>query len=273
VIRLAVRVRREQAELVLAELLELAPGGVEEVDVGADVIEYAVYGAPGELPALPDLEASAGGALVEVVTTEIADDWSQRWREFHRPVVIGDRLTVRPPWEPSGTSSIDLVIDPGQAFGTGAHATTKLCLEMLVGLPEPGGAFVDLGCGSGVLAIAAARLGYAPVLALDNDRASVRATAENAAANAVELDVRRFDLRSEDVPAAATITANLLGPLLRAWAPRLAASPARVPARLIASGLLVAEADAIAEAFAAAGLSETDRRESGEWGALLLVRE
>ena len=131
---------------------------------------------PGELPALPDLVASAGGALVEVVTTEIADDWLQRWREFHRPVVIGDRLTVRPPWEPAGTSSIDLVIDPGQAFGTGAHATTRLCLEMLLELPAPGGSFVDLGCGSGVLAIAAARLGYAPVLALDNDPASVQAT-------------------------------------------------------------------------------------------------
>jgi ribosomal protein L11 methyltransferase len=269
VIRLAVRVRREQAELVLAELLELAPGGVEEVDIGADVVEYAVYGAPGELPALPDLEASAGGALVEVVTTEIADDWSQRWREFHRPVVIGDRLTVRPPWEPTGTSSIDLVIDPGQAFGTGAHATTRLCLEILVGLSsESRGSFVDLGCGSGVLAIAAARLGYAPVLAVDNDPTSVAATAENAAANGVEVEVRRFDLRTEDVPAADTVTANLLGPLLRAWAPRLAA----VPRRLIASGLLVAEADGIAEAFATAGLREADRRESGEWAALLLER-
>jgi ribosomal protein L11 methyltransferase len=272
VIRLAVRVRRDQAELVLAELLELAPGGVEEVDIGADVVEYAVYGAPGELPALPDLEASAGGALVEVVTTEIADDWSERWREFHRPVVIGDRLTVRPPWEPPGTTSIDLVIDPGQAFGTGAHATTRLCLELLLGLRDPGGAFVDLGCGSGVLAIAAARLGYAPVLALDNDPASVAATAENAAANGVSLEVRRFDLRSEDVPAAGTMTANLLGPLLRAWAPRLGEPGAAVARRLIASGLLVVEADGIAEAFAAAGLRETDRRVSGEWGALLLER-
>jgi ribosomal protein L11 methyltransferase len=183
-------------------------------------------------------------------------------------VVIGDRLTVRPPWEPPGTSSIDLVIDPGQAFGTGAHATTRLCLELLLELPEPGGGFVDLGCGSGVLAIAAARLGYSPVLALDNDPASVAATAENAAVNGVSVEVRRFDLRSEDVPAADTVAANLLGPLLRAWAPRLAA----VPRRLIASGLLVAEADGIAEGFAVAGLREVDRRESGEWGALLLER-
>src|SRR4030081_1802827 len=96
-LRLAIRVRREQAELVLAELLELAPGGVEEAPAGEDLIEYAVYGAPGELPALPDLRAAAGGALVEVSTEEIADDWAERWRQFHRPLVLDGRLTVRPP--------------------------------------------------------------------------------------------------------------------------------------------------------------------------------
>src|SRR5436305_4664965 len=102
-LRLAVRVRREDAELVLAELLELAPSGVEEVSMdGGEVVEYAVYGPPGELPALPDLRAAAGGALVEISTSEIADDWSERWRSFHRPLVLPRRLTVRPPWEPPG---------------------------------------------------------------------------------------------------------------------------------------------------------------------------
>ena len=83
-LRLAVRVRRAEAELVLAELLELAPSGVEEVDIDVDTVEYAVYGPPGELPELPDLQAAAGGALVDVTTTEVADDWADRWREFHR---------------------------------------------------------------------------------------------------------------------------------------------------------------------------------------------
>ena len=101
-VRLAVRVAREQSEIVLAELLELAPGGVEEVDVDGGVVEYAVYGPPGELPALPDLRAAAGSALVEVITTEVADDWADRWREFHRPLVLAPRLTVRPPWSPPG---------------------------------------------------------------------------------------------------------------------------------------------------------------------------
>jgi ribosomal protein L11 methyltransferase len=97
VIRLAVRVRRADAELVLAELLELAPGGVEESEDG-DVVEYAVYGPPGELPELPDLRAAAGEALVEIRTREVADDWPERWRAFHQPITVGDRLHVRPPW-------------------------------------------------------------------------------------------------------------------------------------------------------------------------------
>ena len=158
-IRLAVRVRRADAELVLAELLELAPGGVEEGEDG-DVVEYAVYGAPGELPELPDLEAAAGDSLVEVRTQEIPDDWPERWKRFHQPIDVGGRLYVRPPWGQSppaaGDSLLDVVIDPGQAFGTGSHHTTRLCLELLLEL-EPGGALVDLGCGSGVLAIAAPR--------------------------------------------------------------------------------------------------------------------
>ena len=126
-----------KAELVLAELLELAPSGVEEVELEDGSIEYAVYGAPGELPALPALRAAAGGAWSSR-TEEVADDWSERWREFHRPLVLEGRLTVRPPWEPPAKTPLDVVIDPGQAFGTGAHATTRLCLELLLGLAERG---------------------------------------------------------------------------------------------------------------------------------------
>jgi ribosomal protein L11 methyltransferase len=109
------------------------------------------------------------------------------------------------------------------------------------------------------------------VVALDNDSASVEATVANARVNEVEIEVRRFDLRTEDVPRAGTIAANLLGPLLRALAPRLGAAGA-LPGRLIASGLLAHEADGIADAFGVVGLRETTRRESGEWAALLLER-
>jgi ribosomal protein L11 methyltransferase len=266
VIRLAVRVRREQAELVLAELLDLAPGGVEEREDG-DVIEYAVYGAPGELPELPALRAAAGEALVEVASTEIADDWDERWKAFHAPVEIGS-LRVRPPWEPATPGTIDLVIDPAQAFGTGAHATTRLCLELLLGL-EPDGALVDVGCGSGVLAIAAARLGFAPVLGIDHDREAVRATIDNAAANGVAIDARRHDLLHDGpAPSVPTVLANLLRPLLlRIAADGFAGPP---PDTLIASGLLAHEGDEVAEAFARHGLREAERRRDGDWLALLL---
>ena len=253
-LRLAVRVARSEAELVLAELLELAPSGVEEVALGDELVEYAVYGPPGELPTLPDLRAAAGGALVEVSTREIADDWAERWRAFHRPLVLPGRLTVRPPWEPPGDEPIDLVIEPGQAFGTGAHATTRLCLELLLsGVVPVTGSLLDLGCGSGVLAIAAARLGFAPVLAVDFDPAAIEATAANAQVNGVELDVRRFDLREADPPAADTVSRQPARPAaavttrpgsraprsvsspVACWQPSATASPARSPPSASAS--------------------------------------
>ena len=272
-IRLALRVSRADAEIALAALLELAPAGVEEIDHGGATIEYAVYGAPGELPALPDLRAAAGTALVDITTTEIADDWASRWRDFHRPLTIGRRLHVRPPWTAPATDPglLEIVVDPGQAFGTGAHDTTRMCLEALLEL-TPGGGLMDLGCGSGVLAIAAAKLGWSPVTAVDHEHASVAATRENAAVNGVEVLARRADLlRDGPVPVAPTVVANLLRPLL-AHVARVGfdGEPPRV---LVASGLLHGEADEIAAVFGAHGLGERERRRGGEWAAITLVRD
>ena len=269
-IRLAVRVARADADAVLAELLELAPAGLEEREAEGDAVEFVLYGAPGELPDVGEVRAAAGAALVEVSTSEIPDDWSERWKAFHRPVDVAwrfKRLRVRPPWEPPLVGEgIDLVIDPGQAFGTGAHHTTRLCLELLLEL-EPSGALADWGCGTGVLAIAASRLGWAPVLACDWEAASVEATAENARVNgAPAIAVSRTDLRREEGPWAPTVLANLVRPLLL----EIAAAMTRPPERLIASGLLREEADEVAAAFARHGLRERDRRHGGEWAALRL---
>lgn len=269
-IRLALRVARAEAELVLAELVELAPGGVEEVDVSRDLVEYAVYGAPGELPALPDLRAAAGGALVEVRTTEVGDDWATRWREFHRPLRVGG-LLVRAPWHDAAREGEEIVIDPGQAFGTGAHPTTRLCLELLSEL-APIGPLVDAGCGSGVLAIAACKLGFAPVTALDHDPLAVEATRANAAVNGVALESRRWDLRHEALPPAPTVAANLLRPLLLELA-RSLPSLSEPPEVLVAGGLLAHEGDEVAAAFAPAGLREARRLEGDGWVALELRRD
>jgi ribosomal protein L11 methyltransferase len=159
----------------------------------------------------------------------------------------------------------EVVIDPGQAFGTGTHPTTRMALELLLEL-EPRGSIADLGCGSGVLSIAGAKLGFGPVTALDSDRAAVTATLANARDNGVVLDrVERFDLRREPAPGADVVVANLMRPLLLRVA-RLLPEPPRF---LIASGLLETEADEVAAAFGP-GLRERRRLTDKGWAALLL---
>jgi ribosomal protein L11 methyltransferase len=269
-IRLAIRCRPEQAERVLAELVELVPGGVEEEE-GDGWVEYAVYGPPGELPAVPEFEAVAGDGLVEISSTEIPDDWADRWRDFHEPVVVADgRMVVRPSWEgdAGAAADVDIEIDPGQAFGTGGHHTTRLCLELMLELADAGearGPLVDLGTGSGVLAIAAAKLGWSPVSGYDSEQASIDAAAANAEINTVQLELERMNLRERPAPVAATVVANLTAPLLEAVAARLESAPDT----LVCSGLLATEIDRVTQAVAGAGLVVESQRRGGDWAALL----
>jgi ribosomal protein L11 methyltransferase len=255
---------------VLADLLELVPGGVEE-ERGGEWVEFAIYGPPGELPALPALEATAGEDLIEISSTEIPDDWADRWRDFHEPVsVSGGRLVVRPSWEEDAGAGaeIDIRIDPGQAFGTGAHATTGMCLELLLELADRGaaqGALADLGTGSGVLAIAAAKLGWSPVIGCDSEQAAVEAAADNAAANGVTLDLARLNVRDEDPPRAPTVVANLTASLLELVAGKLA----EPPRTLVCSGLLESQRGRVGAALEAAGLRVVEQRSRGDWAALL----
>ncbi len=263
---------------MLAALLELAPAGVEQVD-GEEFVEFGLYGAPGELPALGEGAAEVGGVTVTVRGEQVADDWAERWRRFHRPVLVAGRLYVRPPWEqPALRPGIEeVVIDPGQAFGTGTHPTTEACLELLVelagGAHHPRrrrrlGSLADLGCGSGVLAIAAARLGFGPVVAVDADLAALDATERNARDNGVALEgVERVNLRDDDPPRADVIVANLMRPLLLRLAPRLLARP---PRAAIVSGLLDEEADEVVAAFAHV-LAEERRISRRGWSTVLLT--
>ena len=266
-IRLAVRAPADAAELVLGALLELAPAGMEQRD-GPGYVEYGIYGAPGELPALPAGRAEVGGVAVTVRADEVPGDWAERWRRFHAPVLVGGRVYVRPPWdEPAVRPGVaEVVIDPGQAFGTGAHATTRMCLELLLAL-EPRGSLADLGCGSGVLAIAAAKLGFAPVVAVDVDRDAVTTTRRNARVNAVELArIERRDLRREPAPEADVVVANLTRPLLLGLAARMRMAPKA----MVVSGVLSEEADEVVRALAP--LAEARRLEGAGWSALLLTQ-
>lgn len=277
-IRLAVRCTPEQAELVLAELTVLAPGGVEE-KAGEGYVEYAIYGAEGELPDLGEIRAVSGDGLVEVVTGEVADDWADRWRSFHKPLLVGDRdqgpaVWIRPPWEPSRSDLAEVIVDPGQAFGTGAHPTTRLCVEALIGIaadPAAPGPLTDLGCGSGVLAIAAGKLGFDPLYGCDNEAAAVEAARMNAEANRVTVRFERLDLRAGLPPLAATTVANLTAPILETVARGLTED--NLPDTLICSGLLRTEYDRVRAAFEPHGLIETGRGGIGDWGSLTLETE
>jgi ribosomal protein L11 methyltransferase len=269
VIRLAVRCKPDQAELVLAELTVLAPNGVEE-ERGPGYVEYAIYGGEGELPELGEIDAVVGARPIEVSSTVIPDDWADRWRDFHKPLLVGGRLWLRPSWEPALDGAIDVVVDPGQAFGTGAHPTTRLCLEYLLQLAEAAeneGALTDLGTGSGVLAIAAAKIGWSPVCGYDHEVAAIEASAANAAINDVGVDFRRQNLRESLPSLASTCVANMTSPILKAVAGHLAPDPPRI---LVLSGILPNELDQVVAAFAPAGYDEQDRRQMGDWAALLL---
>jgi len=180
--------------------------------------------------------------------------WEDNWRAFHRPVEIG-KLWVGPPWEEPAEGLLPVVIDPGGAFGTGAHPTTRLCLELLQELKPA--SLLDIGCGSGVLAIAAVKLGFAPVTALDNDPEAIEATLTNAAANAVTLDVRLADVLTATLPAAEVAVCNISLQALEELAPGLEYKT------LVASGFLVSEEPTLA------GFEVVERREQQEWAALL----
>jgi ribosomal protein L11 methyltransferase len=202
-------------------MLELFPEGFEEIE-RPDGIELVAYTDAGGEERLWHV---FGGVRGE----NVAADWRDRWKDFHRPVRIGP-LWIGPPWHDPPPGATTIVIDPGRAFGTGAHPTTQLCVELLLEL-EPS-SVVDLGCGSGVLAIVAAKLGCAPVIALDADKNAVAATRANAHANGVEIDARLADAFSEELPAADLALANITRPVLATLAPRL-----RSP-RLVSSGYL-----------------------------------
>jgi len=278
-IRLAVRCRPEQAEMVLAELTVLAPGGVEET-AGDGYTEYAIYGAEGELPDIGEVEAASGDGLVEVVATEVADDWAERWRAFHKPLAIsrkdetgepvGTSFWLRPPWEEIGPGEFEVVIDPGQAFGTGAHPTTRLSLELLLGLHDRGlssGALTDLGTGSAVLAIAAAKLGWGPVAGYDHEKAAIEAAIENASVNSVDLELSRWDLKTGLPDLAPTVVGNLTAPLLEMVAAQM--TPENRPGTLVCSGLLDRERERVEAAFSGLGLVSREFIVIEGWGGLL----
>jgi ribosomal protein L11 methyltransferase len=230
-------------------MIELFPDGFEEIE-RADGVELVAYTDPGGEERLWKVFGHASAS-------DVADGWEGRWREFHRPVRVGD-LWIGQPWQEQPSDAIVVVIDRGRAFGTGAHPTTRLCLELLAKLPR--GSVLDVGCGSGVLAIAAAKLGFAPVTGIDADEHAVQGARRNADANDVSITVQRVDALTDELPEADVATVNVTHEVVEG-----AASQQRWP-RLVASGYLVSEPPALE------GYRHVERAAEDGWAADLFTR-
>jgi ribosomal protein L11 methyltransferase len=247
-VRWTLRVPAADLEIALVDVLDAFPDGFSEEAEGDSVV-ISGYLPAGQTPS------------IAATPEPVAAGWREAWRAFHRPVVVGP-FWLGPPWIDPDPALEAIVIEPALAFGTGAHGSTRAALELLLRDPAPRGPLLDIGCGSGVLAIAAARLGHAPVTAFDHDPHAVAATRENAAVNGVTVEAFEADALADDVPDAPLQLANLqlelLGPLF---------ARGIVGRRVIVSGLLEREV------FEPAGYQCRDREVADGWQALLLERE
>ncbi len=230
-------------------MLDLFPGGFEEIE-RRDGVELVAY-----------TDASGEEQLWQAFGTvegrEVPEGWEEEWRRFHRPVRVG-ALWIGPPWEEPDADAISVIVDPGRAFGTGSHATTRLCLELLQGLPR--GSVLDVGCGSGVLSIAAAKLGFGPVAAIDVERPAVEATLQNAARNGVAVDAGILDAETGALSEVDVVLANITLAAVEVMAGRVSAP------LLVTSGYLDADRPALP------GWRHLERRTSAGWAADLWER-
>lgn len=275
---LHVAVTHDEVDLVSSMLFDLGALGIEERDAST-LLKSSAGADSTTLVASFDSDASAEAARDELaaqwpasIEHVVGDAWRDEWKAYFKPLRVGTRFVVRPSWEEYQAQPDDLVItlDPGQAFGTGTHETTQLLLGALPEHVQAGMRVLDVGTGSGILAIGACLLGAAHVTAIDVDPLAVSATLENSEANAVGDRIATSTTPVEAIEAAfplvlANIEARVLVPLAEVLAARVAAG-----GKLFLSGLLVGDVDRTRAAYASMQLIE--QRQAGEWCALLLQK-
>lgn len=273
-IKLIVRAEPEPLEILGQLWMEMGAGGLEEMDGGV-----AVYVKPGEAPAYREAVldlARERGWPVEIESGEIAEEnWWESWKAFFHPFRASGRLWVRPSWEdlPAPEPGMKtLVVDPGRAFGTGAHETTRMCLDLIDRTlqAESHEEMFDVGSGSGILTVAARLLGVQRVVAIDVDPLAVSATVENCAANGVEEGVLavRGDVRAVG-GRYGLVVCNILYQIIMGIAPELVKRVAP-GGTLVLSGFLVQETGGVKAMFGNLGMVSVEALEMGPWGALVL---
>lgn len=213
------------------------------------------------------------------------EDWAHAWKRHYKPMRIGRRVLLTPAWEKPEPLPNDLLVrlEPGMAFGTGLHPTTRLCVAALEEWVQPGDAFLDVGTGSGVLSIVAAKLGARPVWATDIDPLAVRAAQENALRNGIALAPGVFRIEQGSIPAGQTgrfnvIAANILAEVLvglfdGTFETVTLAEPLAPGGRLILSGILEEKSEMVLSAAARHGLKEVERRREADWVSLVVRSE
>ena len=266
-------IEEQVAEIAHVDLIEQ-----ELLDKPRDTVIIHIYLEPGASPvemlALIAARMEAAGIAYAVETEGVEqEDWQNGWRKYYHPMDIGSRLAIVPSWQEYDTDRVKLILDPGLAFGTGGHETTSLCMEALDERVQGGERVLDIGTGSGILAIAALKLGAAVAEGVDIDPVAVRTAGENAALNGVadKLTVLVGDLSDKASGKYDIITANIVANAIISLAPSVPGLMAE-GAAFIASGIIDSRKDEVIAALEKAGLSVQEVKEKRGWECIVCKR-